>query len=125
MSRWNSLVLMVCSKKEGSGGGLHGAGLLPVGEARAAGGQFAQQRGGPAATRGVVIASTDPDSYLASNGLKRGDVILSINQTPTPTVAAAAAVIDGARRSGRDSVLLQVQRGTQPPLYVGVKLQKK
>ncbi|WP_419827513.1 Do family serine endopeptidase [Sphingomonas sp.] len=87
--------------------------------------QIAQQLGVPAATRGVVIASTDPDSDLASNGLKRGDVILSINQTPTPTVAAAAALIDGARRSGRDSVLLQVQRGNQPAQYVGVKLQKK
>ena len=87
--------------------------------------QIAQQLGVPAATRGVVIASTDPNSDLASNGLKRGDIIVGINQTPTPTVAAAAAQIDAARRAGRDTVLLLIQRGNQPSRYVGVKLVKK
>jgi serine protease Do len=87
--------------------------------------QIAQQLGVPSTVRGVVIASVDPSSDAASNGLKRGDVILSINQQPTLTVAAAAAVIDGAKKAGRDTVLLLVQRGTQPGAYLGVKLVKK
>ncbi|WP_019830995.1 Do family serine endopeptidase [Sphingomonas sp. PR090111-T3T-6A] len=87
--------------------------------------RIAQQLGVPASTRGVVIASVDSSSDAASNGLKRGDVILSINQQPVTTVAAAAQVIADARKAGRDTVLLLVQRGTQPAIYVGIKLQKK
>jgi serine protease Do len=86
---------------------------------------IAQQLGVQPSTRGVVVAQVDPSSDLAQNGLKRGDIIVGINQTPTPTVAAAAAVIDGARKAGRDTVLLLVQRGNQPAKYIGVKLQKK
>ena len=87
--------------------------------------RIAQQLGIPATVRGVVIASVDSSSDAASNGLKRGDVIQSINQQPTTTVAAAAQVIADAQKAGRDTVLLLVQRGTQPGLYIGVKLQKK
>ena len=73
----------------------------------------------------MVIASVDSSSDAASNGLKRGDVILSINQQPVLTVAAAGQIIAEAQKAGRDTVLLQVQRGTQQALYVGIKLQKK
>jgi serine protease Do len=72
--------------------------------------------------RGVVIASLNPNSDAARQGLQRGDVILSINQQPTTTVAAAAAVVDSARRAGRDTVLMLVQRGSGPARFVGVKL---
>ncbi|USI72283.1 Do family serine endopeptidase [Sphingomonas morindae] len=87
--------------------------------------QIAQQLGVPSSVKGVVIASVDPSSDVAASGLKRGDIILSINQVSTPTVAAAAAAIEAARRAGRDSVLLLVQRGSQGSRYYGVKLQKK
>lgn len=87
--------------------------------------QIAQQLGVSAGTKGVVIAAVDPESDLSSNGLKRGDIITSINQVPTPTVAAAASAIAAARAAGRDTVLLLVQRGSQPERYVGIKLQKK
>ncbi len=87
--------------------------------------RIAQQLGIPATVRGVVIGSVDSSSDAASNGLKRGDVILSINQQPTATVAAAAQIIADAQKAGRDTVLLLVQRGTQPGIYIGVKLQKK
>ncbi|KPF68594.1 protease, partial [alpha proteobacterium AAP81b] len=76
----------------------------------------------PATVQGVVIAGINPSSDAASEGLQRGDIILSINQRPTTTPAEAAAVVDAARKAGRDTVLLLVQRGTNPPLYRGVKL---
>ncbi|MFC3712057.1 Do family serine endopeptidase [Sphingoaurantiacus capsulatus] len=72
--------------------------------------------------RGVVIASLNPNSDAARQGLQRGDLIVSINQRPTTTVAAAAAAVDAARRAGRDTVLLLFQRGTGPARFIGIKL---
>ena len=72
--------------------------------------------------RGVVIASIDPSSDAAAEGLRTGDIILSINQRATPTPEAAAAAVEAARSSGRNSVLLLIRRGNAPPLYVGVDL---
>jgi len=74
---------------------------------------------------GVVIAQVSPDSSAASEGLQRGDVILSINQAPTPSPAAAAAIVAAARKAGRDTVLMLVQRGNGRPSYFGIKLQGK
>ncbi len=72
--------------------------------------------------RGVVVAGVQPNSDAALKGLQTGDIILSINQRPTPTPEAAAEAIDAARRAGRDTVLLLVRRGNNPPAYVGVEL---
>ena len=76
-----------------------------------------------AGVSGVVIAAVSPSSDAASEGLQRGDVILSINQLPTPTPAAAAAAVVEARKAGRDTVLMFVQRGTNPPRFFGIKLE--
>ena len=72
--------------------------------------------------RGVVIASLNPNSDAARQGLQRGDLIVSINQRPTNSVAAAATAVDEARRAGRDTVLLLFQRGTNPARFIGIKL---
>ncbi|KAB7644988.1 Do family serine endopeptidase [Polymorphobacter fuscus] len=84
--------------------------------------QLRQQLRIPETTRGVVIAGINPGSDAASNGLQRGDVILQINQRPTTTPAEAAAAVDAAKKAGRDTVLMLVQRGSMPPTYRGVKL---
>lgn len=76
----------------------------------------------PDNVRGVVIAGLNPNSDAARQGLQRGDVILSINQQPVTTAAAAAAAVDAARRAGRDTVLMLVQRGNTPPRYIGIKM---
>jgi serine protease Do len=85
----------------------------------------AQQLGVPSTVHGVVVTAIDQSSDAAQQGVNRGDVILSINQTPTPTTQAAAAAVEAARRAGRPSVLLLLQRGARPPTYVGVKIQGK
>jgi serine protease Do len=72
--------------------------------------------------RGVVIASVNPSSAAAAEGLRTGDIILSINQQPTRTPEEAAAAVETARRAGRESVLLLIRRGNNPPLFVGVDL---
>ena len=72
--------------------------------------------------KGVVIAGITPSSDAATNGLQRGDIILQINQKPTTSPAEAAAAVDAARKAGRDTVLMLVQRGVTPPRYIGIKL---
>jgi serine protease Do len=76
----------------------------------------------PTDVNGVVIASLAPNSNAAREGLRRGDLILSINQQPTTTAAQAAAAVEAARRAGRETVVLLVQSGPNPPRYVGIKL---
>ncbi|MGZ8361678.1 MAG: PDZ domain-containing protein, partial [Allosphingosinicella sp.] len=75
-----------------------------------------------ASVRGVVVASVDLNSDAGQKGIQPGDIILSINQTSTPTPEAAATALDAARRGGRNTVLLLVRRGANPPAYVGVEL---
>ena len=74
------------------------------------------------ATRGVVIAAVDPASDAGQKGLQRGDVVISANQRVLTTPADLAAVVTAARAAGRASVLLQVQRGTNPAQYLPIRL---
>jgi serine protease Do len=83
--------------------------------------QIARQVGVPAGTRGLVIAQVNPSSDAATKGLQRGDVILSAGQTPVTTLAQLSAAVAAAKAANRSSVLLQVQRGGNPPRYVGVR----
>jgi len=82
----------------------------------------ARQLGVPATVHGLVVSAVDPSSDAAESGLQRGDVILSINQQPVATTAQAAAIVAAAQKAGRPTVLLLVQRGSQPGRFVGVKL---
>jgi serine protease Do len=84
--------------------------------------QLRQQLKIPDTVKGVVIAGITPSSDAATNGLQRGDIILQINQKPTTSPAEAAAAVDAARKAGRDTVLMLVQRGVTPPRYIGIKL---
>ena len=76
----------------------------------------------PESVKGVVIGRVDPSSSAAQEGLQRGDVILSINQRPVTTPQEAADTVTSARKAGRDTVLLLVQRGNNPSRFVGVKV---
>jgi serine protease Do len=76
----------------------------------------------PATTRGVVITSINPNSDAAEKGIRRGDVILSINRQAVTSPAQVQAAVDSARRAGRSSVLLLVKRGQAPEAFVGVNI---
>jgi serine protease Do len=78
----------------------------------------------PADTRGLVVTNVDPNSDAAEKGLRRGDVIVSINRQAVATTAQVGAAVDAARRSGRTAVLLLVRRGQTPGYFVGVDLAK-
>ncbi len=77
----------------------------------------------PDTLQGVVIARVNASSDAAREGIRGGDILISINQTQVSTPQEAANAVAAARRAGRDSVLLYVQTGTQPGRFVGVRLQ--
>lgn len=83
--------------------------------------EIRQQLRLPDTARGVVIARVNPSSSAAEKGLQRGDIILSINQRPVTSPQEAADAVAAARKAGRDTVLLLVQRGSGPARFVGVK----
>jgi serine protease Do len=76
----------------------------------------------PDTVKGLVVARVNPNSSAAQEGLQRGDIILSINQRPVTTPQEAAAIVAEARKAGRDTILLLVQRGTGPARFVGIKM---
>lgn len=86
---------------------------------------LSRQLGLETPVRGVVVTQVDASSDAASNGIARGDIIMSINQRPTATAADLAAGIAAARAAGRDSVLLLIQlrrQGQTVTRYIGVNL---
>ena len=87
--------------------------------------EIGRQLGVPATVKGLVVSSVDSSSDAASEGIQRGDVIVSINQRQTLTVADATAAINAAKAAGRGTVLLFVQRGAGSPRYIGVKIGAK
>ncbi|WP_448586967.1 PDZ domain-containing protein, partial [Thermaurantiacus sp.] len=84
--------------------------------------EIRQQLRLPDSVQGLVVARVNPASSAAEQGLQRGDIVISINQRPVRTPQEAAAAVAEARKAGRDTVLLLVQRGTGPARFIGVKL---
>ena len=80
------------------------------------------ERVGPATARGVIVARVDPNSDAAEKGLQRGDLIISVNRQPVTAPAQVLAQVEGARRSGRTSVLLLVKRGQAPEAFFGIDI---
>ena len=79
----------------------------------------------PATARGVIITSVDANSDAGEQGLQRGDLILSVNSQAVSNPAQVAAQVAAAHKAGRSSVLLFVQRGSSPPLAIGLSVTGK
>ncbi|WP_233543126.1 Do family serine endopeptidase [Sphingomonas edaphi] len=79
----------------------------------------------PTDVRGVVITAIDPNSDAASKGLRRGDVIISVNRQAVTAPAQVLSAVDAARRAGRSSVLLLVKRGQAPEAFIGVEIAQR
>ncbi|MBM7405274.1 MULTISPECIES: Do family serine endopeptidase [Sphingomonas] len=73
------------------------------------------------AVKGVVVTGTDPSSDAAGKGIRRGDVIVSVNRTPVANAADVARQVAQAKAAGRDQVLLFVQRRGQG-IYMPVRI---
>lgn len=70
---------------------------------------IARRVGADPNTRGVVVTGVAPSSDAASK-IQRFDVILSANRQPVASAADIAAIVAEAKRAGRGSVGLYVQR---------------
>jgi serine protease Do len=77
-----------------------------------------------ASVQGVVVAAVDPSSDAATKGLKRGDVIVSVNRVPTRTANDVASAIAAAKSAGRDQVLVFVQRPRGAGGFIPLKIKK-
>ena len=64
----------------------------------------------PADVRGLVVEGVDQGADAATKGLRKGDVIVRAGDKALNTVSELAAVVDGAKRAGRQSVLVGVYR---------------
>ena len=84
--------------------------------------QIGRAVGLPATARGVIITAVDPSSDAAEKGLRRGDLIISVNRQAVATPQALLAAVEAARRAGRTSVLMLVKRGAAPEAFVGVEI---
>jgi serine protease Do len=74
-------------------------------------------------TRGVVITAVRSGSDAASKGLRRGDVIVSVNFRAVSTPQEVAAAVAAQRQAGRQNVTLAVtRRGQSSPAFIGVKI---
>ena len=79
----------------------------------------------PAPIAGAVITNVDPSSDAASKGLQPKDIIVAIGNHHVVNAPDAIAQITAAQKAGVKTVLLLVQRGNRPALYVGVDLAGK
>jgi serine protease Do len=84
--------------------------------------QIAQALKLPPGTTGVVITAVDPSSDAAEKGLQRGDIIIAVQGQKVTSPAQVAAAVDAAKKAGRTSVLLLVQRGSTPGAFVGIDI---
>ncbi|AJP73783.1 Do family serine endopeptidase [Sphingomonas hengshuiensis] len=84
--------------------------------------QIARSIGVDPTAKGVVVLGVDAASDAAGKGLKRGDLIVSVNRTPVATSADVARIVAASKAAGRNQVLLYVQRrniGQFVPVQIG------
>jgi serine protease Do len=66
----------------------------------------------PDDANGVLVTDIETSGPAAEKGLRPGDVIAEVNQTPIASAAEIQAQVDKAREAGRKSVLLLIQNAT-------------
>ena len=62
-------------------------------------------------TQGAVVAGVEPGSEAARQGMRTGDIVLSVDRRQVDSPHGVEQAIERARRDGRDSVALLVRRG--------------
>lgn len=68
------------------------------------------------AVRGVLIDSVKANSDAGDKGLRKGDVLTSINGETVTTAAQVASAVDAAKKLQRPSVNLRIVRGGRPTI---------
>jgi serine protease Do len=86
--------------------------------------EIARAVGVDTATRGLVIGAVSGSSDIGRRGVRRGDVILTVNRQPVTTVEALAKAVNDAKGAGREAVLVEVLRRGGPSQFVPVRLRR-
>lgn len=60
--------------------------------------------------KGAIVASVNPDKSAAVAGIREGDLIVSVNNQAVTDAGEAKKAVSDASKSGRKSVLLQIER---------------
>ena len=84
--------------------------------------QITRQLGVSDDTSGLVILAVDPSSDAATKGLQRGDIILSANYKSLSETADLESTVRSFQGTGREAVLLRIQRRGRTAMYVPVRL---
>lgn len=61
--------------------------------------------------KGVYVSGVVPGSLAYQSGIRPGDIIMGINNRAVTSRSELIQAIDGARKAGRDKVLLLIRRG--------------
>lgn len=68
---------------------------------------------------GAVIVEVEPGSGAAQKGLRPGDIVVMVGQTPVASPEAAAKEVEREKSAGRETVLLRILRDG-PAIFVPV-----
>ena len=80
--------------------------------------EIAESLGVESGTKGVVVAEIEPGSVAEDAGLRRGDVVIEVNQEPVDSVSAYRTALKKAK--GKKSILFLVRRG-QNTVFLALK----
>lgn len=83
--------------------------------------EIARQLGMGSDVKGVVVDIPGSGS-AAQAGIRRGDVLVSVNYKPVTNTAQLAAAIAEAKKAGRSAVLVGVKRRGAPTQYATVRI---
>ena len=64
----------------------------------------------PESARGVVILDVPQNSAAAAQGLRAGDLVVAVGETPLTAPAEATQLAAAARKAGRKNLLLRIER---------------
>jgi len=84
--------------------------------------QIARAVGLPDNVRGVIVTAVDPSSDAAEKGIRRGDLIMSVNRQAVTSPQGLLAAVAAARAAGRTSVLMLIKRGRAPEGFIGIDI---
>jgi len=86
---------------------------------------LARQYALPTDARGVLISNVSQSSSAYEEGLRAGDLILSVDRRAVTTPAEVLAAIQAARTAKRNRVALLVQRGNGAPAFFALDVRTR
>ncbi|MDJ0948639.1 MAG: DegQ family serine endoprotease [Alphaproteobacteria bacterium] len=72
--------------------------------------------------RGVIVTGVRADSLAAEKGLREGDVIVEAGQKEVSQPEQVRDRVQAAKKEGSKSILLLVQRGSEPPRFLALRI---